>query len=420
MDLISDSSLCNTLGFDLDAEFSNIRRHAKTEVRELKNQIQIALDALSGEEPLEFLTNITNKITDSVNDMMGEIVSNPFTSAANIILSCIDSNLTLFNFSFTLPNWKDILDKWLLEILDTYLTSYEKSLWSYLTQLEKDFSPYTFEKIMAFADCLAGCPGVSGSTTPGPDGWGVITPQGWVYTSQTDFTDLVNTIGLGVNAKIDFSLFGGYGSTYGSRIRTIQDSKDEAIGALASVATGTIASDVNSQQLIDDYTILVEDVEEAYNYYLGINEDIIEYLGLANESIKEVDIYIEIVYKLGKYSYREVADNGKIKMLSIYVDIESYNSNAIANNAAALAAYNELDLSTLNTLNNTNGGYKSSANVDKNRINFVNNIVRDMANALEDKGTIEGAYSNGIKSRGREDIKSATGTGSYQEEIDGV
>jgi hypothetical protein len=43
-----------------------------------------------------------------------------------------------------------------------------------------------------------------------------------------------------------------------------------------------------------------------------------------------------------------------------------------------------------------------------------------MSNALEDTGTVGGSYSSGVKIRGRAAIKDATGTGSYQEEINTV
>jgi hypothetical protein len=419
MDLITNSNLCEILGFDLDAEFGNVRRYAKTEIKHVKGQIQDALDAVAG-EVLEPIGNITDKIEESVNDLMGVIDTDPFSSAANTILSCIGINLTSYNYSLSLPNWKDMLDKWLMGILDSYLTSYEKLLWGYLDYLESAFSPYTLDKIMALAACLIGCPGVSGATTPGPDGWGVVTPQGWVYINESDFTDLINTVGLGIDGNVEFDEFGASGASHGTRIRTIQDDKNKAVGALAAVATGSVAPNSESQQVITDYGTLVTDVGEAYEIYLGINEDIIEYIVLANEEIKEVDIYIAKVYKLGNYSYRAVADNGKTKMQSIYVGIGTYQSNAIANNASALTAYNDLDLTTLQTLNITNGGYKTSANIDKNRIKSVKEIVRDMANALEDKGTIEAISVGGVSSRGREAVKEAIGTGSYKEEIDAI
>ena len=313
--------------------------------------------------------------------------------------------LTSYSFSLGITDWGKILDAWLMGILDSYLTSFEKYLWGYLDDLESALSPYTLDKIRALAGCLIGCPGVSGATTPGPDGWGVVTPQGWVYTTQTELTDLVNTIGLGTDGKVEFNEFGASGSTYGTRVRTIQDNKNKAVGALAAVATGSVSPNAESQQVIDDYATLVNDVEDAYEIYLGINDDIVEYLILSNEDIKEVDFYIAKVYKLGNYSYKTVADGGKVKMQTIYGEIETHQSNAIANNAAALTAYNELDLTTIQTLN---------------RINSIKNIVRNMSRALEDKGTIESSYAGEIKSRGREAIKESIGTGSYKEEIDAI
>lgn len=417
MDLISDSSLCETLGFDLDAEFGNVRRYSKTAIKNIMYDIQTSLDDLAG-ETLEPLENITDKINDSVKDMLGVIADSPFGSAAQAILNCIGVH-TIYA-SLRLIDWKSILDHWLMEILTTFLSDPERALWAYLKELENAFSPYTFDKIMALAACLIGCPGVSGATTPGPDGWGVITPQGWVYTTESEFTDLVNTIGLGVDAKVDFSLFGASGSTYGSRIRTIQDNGTKAINALAAVATGTVAPDDDSQQVITNYDNLILDVEDAYEIYLGINEDILEVLRLASADIREVEIYRKKVYKLGNSSYRGVADNAIVKMVSIYSDVESYRSSAFANNAAALAAHDDLDLSSLETLNLTNTGYKDSAIVDKNRIKRLQNIVRGMANALENKGIIEGEYSAGIKARGREAVKPASGIGSYQADVDAV
>lgn len=419
MDLVTDTSLCEILGFDLDSEFSNVRRYAKTQIKYVKSQVQDALDAMGG-EMLEPLSTITDKIESSVNDMLSAIADDPFTTAANTILNCIGTNLTSYNFSLTVPNWKDMLDDWLMGILDSFLSDSEKLLWGYLDQLEEAFSPYVFDKIMALAACLIGCPGVSGATTPGPDGWGVVTPQGWVYITQSEFADVVNTVGLGTDAKLDFDVFGASGGLYGSRVRTVQDNKNNAVNALAAVATGTVASDSNSQQLIDDYTTLTVNVDDAYDDYLGVNEDILELLRLSSDNVKEVDIYIDKVSTVGTRNYRLVAESAKVKMLSIYDDVDTYNSNAIANNASALTAYDELDLTTLQGLIITNTGYKDSANLDKNRIKHLKNIVRDMANALEDKGTIGGAYSSGVKIRGRESIKDATGTGSYQEEIDAV
>ena len=88
MDLITDSSLCSVLGADLDAEFSNVRRYAKTEIKYVRTQIQDALDGMVG-EPLSPIADITDKIEDSVNDMLGAIADDPFTTAANTILNFI-------------------------------------------------------------------------------------------------------------------------------------------------------------------------------------------------------------------------------------------------------------------------------------------------------------------------------------------
>lgn len=420
MDLITDSNLCSVLGFDLSDSFGNVRRYAKTAIKYIQYSIQESLDDLSGES-LETLSDITDKITDATNDLLSVIDLDPYTSAANTILNCIGVHLTSYNQSLGVLDWRKMLNDWLKGVLDSLLSDPEKLLWDYLDQLEALFSPYELDKIMALAYCLAGCPGVSGASTPGPDGWGVVTPQGWVYIDQDDFTDLINTIGLGTDAKIEFDMFGSSGSTYGSRIRTIQDSKNEAIGALTSVATNTVPPDEDSQQVITSYNTLVSDVEEAYAQYLGINEDILECMVFSNEEIKEVDIYIATVYKLAGYSYRTVADSGKTKMNSIYGSIQTYYTSAKSSDSAALTAYNELDLSTLQSLISTNNGYLASAITDKGRVTSVKNVVRSMARALEDKGTIEGSVSlGGSISRGREAIKPATGTGSYQSEIDAI
>lgn len=422
MSLITDSSLCSILGFDLDATLGNIRRYAKTTIKHLRTYIQDALDALGG-EALEPLQDITDKIDEEVTNLMNTITEgiDPYTTAANVILNCIGTNIPSFNFSLGTIDWNGMLNDWLLSILDTYLSDSEKLLWGFLSELESALSPYMLDKVMAMAACLIGCPGVVGSSTPGPDGWGVITPQGWVYINQSDFTDLVNTIGLGTDGDVEFDEFGASGATYGSRIRAIQDKKNKVIGALTAVATNTVPPSTESQQVITDYEALVNDVEEAYAEYQGITEDILEYLQLSNEDITEVDLYIGEVYKLGTFSYRTVADSGKTKMESIYGDIETYYSNANANDADALTAYNELDLSTLQTLNTTNGGYKTSARADRNRILSLKRIVRSMARALEDKGVIEASVDvGGAVSRGREAVKPATGTGSYQEAINAI
>jgi len=419
MDLVTDASLCKILGFDLDAELSNTRRYLKTSIKYIKAEIQSDLDAL-GSEVLTPIGDITDKISDSVKDVLSSISDSPLATAAEAIMTCIGLNMTTHTYKLGYNDWKGIFDDWISDILDSYLTSYEKSLWGLMDTLENALSPYTLDKIRAFATCLIGCPGVSGATTPGPDGWGVITPDGWVYITTSDFTSLVNTSGLGLDGKIDFTLFGASGSTYGSRIRTIQDSKNNAVNALSSVANESVAPNDDAQQVIDDYNTLAGDVEEKYAEYLAINLDISELISLANDRIKEVDIYIIKIYRLGTRIYKSVADNGKTKMLSIYTDMLTYYNDAIANDSSAETAYNDLDLDTLTTLATTNSGYKSSSNTDKNRIISLNNIVRDMANALEDKGTVGGSYSGGTKIRGRAPIKSATGTGSYQESIDNV
>jgi hypothetical protein len=419
MALISDSTLCNTLGFDLDAELSNIRRYAKTAIKYVKNDIQTSLDALSG-EILNPLQDITDAIDSSINEMLQAIEDNPLMTAAEVILSCITTNLTFYNYSMGIGDWKSILDNWLFAQLDIYLSVNEKLLWDYLGQLDGVFKDTILNKIFAFAACLIGCPGVVGSITPGPDGWGYITSQGWVYISEVDFTNLINTVGIGSNGKTDFTLFGGSGTAYGTRIRTIQDKKNNAVNALASVATGSVTPDPDSQQILDDYSTLVSSVDEVYEEYQDITLNIIDLMNIANSDIKEVDLYITKVYKYGNNNYKNVADSGKTKMILIYTDIESYYASTIANDSAATIAYSNLDLTTLQALIVTNTVYLNSTNSDKNRIKLLKNIVRDISNALQEKGTIGGEYSGGIKIRGRAPIKEATGTGSYQEEINNV
>jgi hypothetical protein len=419
MALISDTTLCNTLGFDLDAELSNIRRYAKTSIKYIKNNIQISLDALSG-EILNPLANITGVIDSSVKEMLQNIEDNPLMTAAEVILSCITTNLTAYNYSMGIGDWKNLLDDWLFAQLDIYLSANEKLLWGYLDQLDGVFSDSVLNKILAFAACLIGCPGVVGAIVPGPDGWGYVTPQGWVYISTIDFTSLINTVGVGSNGKTDFTLFGGSGTTYGTRVRTIQDDKNNAVNALASIATNSVAPNAESQQILDDHTTLIEDVDLAYEEYQDITSNILILMNQANNFIKEVDLYKNKVYMYGNNNYKSVADNGKSKMLLIYLDIESYYASAILNDTSASTAYTNLDLTTLQTLIITNTGYLNSTNNDKNRIKLLKDIIRDIGNALQEKGTIGGEYSGGIKVRGRSPIKEASGVGSYQEEINNV
>ena len=68
MDLISDASLCQVLGFNLDAELSSVRKTLKTSIRYTQYDIQTALDGMLG-EVLEPLSNITDKIEDAADSI---------------------------------------------------------------------------------------------------------------------------------------------------------------------------------------------------------------------------------------------------------------------------------------------------------------------------------------------------------------